>query len=84
MSKLTKQDKINIYNYWKKYGKTSTWLSNKYDVNSTNIRYLLKLIDRHGITILDRSYTTYSVEFKENAVKRVLIDNEIAFQVSLI
>ena len=83
MSKLTKQDKIDIYNYWKNYGKTSTWLSNKYGVNSTNIRYMLKLIDHYGINILDRSYSAYTIEFKEEAIRRVLINNEIAQHVSL-
>ncbi|GBG05438.1 hypothetical protein [Lactobacillus rodentium] len=61
MSKLTKRDKINIYNYWKNYGKSSTWLSKKYGVNSTNIRYLLKLIDHYGLNILNRSHTTYPI-----------------------
>ncbi|WP_322555881.1 IS3 family transposase [Lactobacillus sp. PV034] len=83
MSKLTKQDKIDIYNYWKKYGKTSTWLSKKYRINSGNIRYILNLIDRHGINILDRSSSAYTIEFKEEAIRRVLINNEIAQHVSL-
>ncbi|WP_414843161.1 IS3 family transposase [Limosilactobacillus agrestis] len=83
MSKLTKQDKIDIYNYWKNYGKTSTWLSNKYGVNLTNIRYMLKLIDHYGINILDSSYSAYTIEFKEEAIRRVLINNEIPQHVSL-
>ena len=83
MSKLTKQDKIDIYNYWKNYGKTSTWLSKKYGVNSGNIRYMLNLIDRYGINILDRSYSAYTIEFKQEAIRRVLINNEIPQHVSL-
>lgn len=53
-------------------GKTSTWLSNKYGVNSTNIRYMLKLIDHYGINILDRSYSAYTIEFKEEAIKKYI------------
>ena len=55
MSKLTKQDKINIYNYWKNYDKSSIRLSKKYGVNSSNISYMLNLIDRYRINNLDRS-----------------------------
>lgn len=83
MSKLTKQDKIDIYNYWKKYGKSSVWLGKQYGVDSRAIRYLLKLIERYGINILDRPKTTYTVEFKEKAIRRVLFNDEVAFQVSL-
>ena len=83
MSKLTKQDKIDIYNYWNNYGKSSIWLSKKYGVDASNIRYMLNLIDRYGINILDRSYTTYTIEFKEKAIKRVLINEELADRVSL-
>ena len=83
MSKLTKQDKIDIYNYWNNYGKSSIWLSKKYGVDASNLRYMLNLIDRYGITILDRSYTTYTIEFKEKAIKRVLINEELADRVSL-
>ena len=66
-------------------GITSTWLSNKYDVNSANIRYMLKLVDHYGINILDRSYSAYTIEFKEEEMKnhtpiqyRNMVLNQIA------
>ena len=48
-----------------------------------NLRYLLALVERHGIEILDSSHTNYSVEFEEKAIARVLFNYEIANQVSL-
>ena len=51
MSKLSKQDKIEIYHLWHDYQIGSTELSQRYRVGRTNIGYLLALIDRHGLAI---------------------------------
>lgn len=83
MSKLSKQDKINIYNNWKYYGKSDNSLSKEYGVSEPNINYMVHFIDRYGIQILDKPYTVYSVKFKEQAIKRVLIDGEAVSKVSL-
>ena len=68
MSKLSKQDKIEIYQLWHDYGVDSTELSQRYRVCKSNIDYLLALIDRHGLTILDQPFTTYTSDFKEQAL----------------
>ncbi|MCH3989675.1 MAG: IS3 family transposase [Lactobacillus sp.] len=83
MSKLSKQDKIDIYNNWKHLGHPAKQLARKYGVQPSSITYLLTLIDRYGTEVLDHSYTTYSVEFKQQAINRVLFNHEIAKQVSL-
>ena len=56
MSKLTYEDKINLYND-KKKGMSIGSLSNKYKVRKYNIRhesveYLLRLIVKHGLDFL--------------------------------
>lgn len=83
MTKLSKQDKINIYNSWKNYGKSVEQLGKEYHVTPSNLRYLLRLMERNGVSILDKSRTNYSIGFKEKAIKRVLINHELAYQVSL-
>ncbi|MBP2059004.1 transposase InsO family protein/transposase-like protein [Lactobacillus colini] len=83
MTKLSKQDKIDIYNKWKYYGKSSYQLGEEYGVVTSNLRYLFQLIDKHGLEILDRSPHSYSVEFKEKAIKRILTGNEAINQISL-
>ena len=83
MSKLSKQDKIDIYNDWKYYHKSLCKLAKQYGVGAGNLPYLLRLIDRYGIQILDRPYANYSVEFKEKAIKRALFSQEAKDQISL-
>lgn len=51
MSKLTYEDKINIY-IDKKGGMSIGSLSSKYKVSKNIINYLTALIDKHGIDIL--------------------------------
>ncbi len=83
MSKLSKQDKIDIYNNWKNYNISANQAAKEYGANRANLFYLITLIERHGIEILDTGYTNYSVEFKEKAIRRVLFNHEAADQVSL-
>lgn len=83
MSKLSKQDKIDIYNNWKHYHKSLSQLGREYGVRPNNLYYLIRLIDLHGLEILNKSYSSYSVEFKKTAIKRILINDEPANQVSL-
>ena len=83
MAKLSKEDKLHIFEEWKLKGKGTTYLSKKYDVNIAGISYLIALINKHDISILDKGYTSYTKEFKEEAIKRVLLNGEAAYAVSL-
>ena len=83
MAKLSKQDKIEIYHLWHDYQIGSTELSQRYRVGKSNISYLLALVDRHGLAILDQPFTTYTSNFKEQALKRVIVDHESLYHVSL-
>ena len=51
MSKLSYEDKINIYNN-KKEGMSIKVLSKKYDVRDNVIKYLVRVIDKHGYEVL--------------------------------
>ena len=54
MSKLTYEDKINIYKE-RKNGIGAITLSKKYNIRREKIYYLENLIDRHGIDILRKA-----------------------------
>ena len=83
MSKLSYEDKINIYNDRKK-GLSVSSLIAKYNVRKTVIVYLIRLIDKHGFDILrtskNRSFPAYE---KERIINRVLINNESTCSVSI-
>ena len=83
MAKLSKQDKIEIYHLWHDYQISSTELSQRYRVGKSNISYLLALVNRHGLAILDQPFTTYTSNFKEQTLKRIIVDHETINQVSI-
>ena len=76
MSKLSYEEKIEIYNK-RKEGETLETLQSKYGMTKHYIQYLVWLIDKHGFDILRTTKNKeYSKQFKEDAINRVLIDNE--------
>ena len=83
MSKLSYEDKINIYNE-RKNGKTRIYLSKKYSIGKDKIDYLTRLIDKHGFDILrttkNRIFTIYE---KEQIINRVLLGGETVLSVSI-
>ena len=56
MSKLSKQDKIEIFNPRQNYQVGATEFSRRYQANPSTINYLLAPINCHGIAILDRPF----------------------------
>ena len=83
MSKLTYEDKINIY-IDKKGGMSIGSLSSKYKVSKNIINYLTALIDKHGIDILRTDKNRIHTEFeKQEAIDRVLINGEAKWAVAL-
>ena len=81
MSKLTYEDKINLYNDRKK-GMTMQTLISKYGITKHYIQYLIRLIDKHGFNIL-KSNKYYSPYQKEQIINRVLIGNESVMSVAI-
>ena len=76
MAKLTNEQKIEIYERRLK-GETLPSLALKFNVNIHNIKYLIRLLNKHGYSILRNDKNKYySKEFKEIAINRVLIKKE--------
>ncbi len=76
MSKLTYEDKINMYSD-KKNGMSIIQISNKYKVRETTVKYIYKLIEVHGYDILRATKNKYySSNQKEKIINRVLLNNE--------
>ena len=83
MSKLTYEDKINIY-INKKNGMSTIQLSNKYKVGKATIKYIYRLIEVHGYNVLRTTKNKYySPSQKEKIISRVLLNNESITSVSI-
>lgn len=83
MSKLSYKDKINIYQE-RKNGNTISNISKKYNIREDVIKYLVRLISKHGYDVLrtskNRKFTSYE---KEKIINRVLLNNESARSVAI-
>ena len=76
MSKLSYEDKINLYNE-RKSGMSIASLASKYNIRSEGIEYLIRLINKHGFDILRATKNKcYSMQEKERIINRVLINCE--------
>ena len=76
MAKLTREQKIELYKK-RKQGETVSSLSKEYQINSSKINYLIRLIDRHGFDILRSNKNNYySPELKLEIINKVLIDGQ--------
>lgn len=76
MAKLTNKQKIEIYEQ-RSRGESSQKLALEFNINVSKIKYLFKLIDKHGYNILRNGKNRYySKEFKELTINRILINKE--------
>ena len=82
MSKLSYEDKIDLYND-RKMGYSMTMLSKKYNIAIPGVQYLCRLIDKHGIDILTSKNKEHPKYEKEEAIDRVLINGEAVWAVAL-
>ena len=83
MSKLTYEDKIDIYNKRKK-GFTKISLAKEYNVSISIIDYLFRLIDKHGYDILRTNKSKYYSPYKKKQIiNRVLIGGESTTSVAI-
>ena len=70
--KLTYDDKVQIYEL-RKQGYSIEKLSNKFGINNSNIRYMIKLIDRYGIEFVKKGKNRYySPDLKQEMINKVL------------
>lgn len=57
-------------------GYSSEYLSKEYGLDADKIRYMCRLIDKHGLDAIRHKFTCYSPEFKLAAINRVLANGE--------
>ena len=72
--KLTYDDKVQIYEL-RKQGYSLEKLSNKFGINNSNLRYMVKLIDHYGIEFVKKGKNRYySPELKQEMINKVLLE----------
>lgn len=80
MAKLTKEQRIEMYGRYKS-GESIRKLSLAYKINRSNVDYLMKLLNYHGIEILDNhSKTYYDPKWKKQIIEAVVIDGNSVYQ----
>ena len=81
--KLTYEDKVRIYGL-RKQGISFKRLSDKYGINLSNLKYLIRLIDRYGIESVKKEINHYySPELKHKIINKALIEDRSQVRVSL-
>ncbi|WP_142761059.1 IS3 family transposase [Streptococcus mitis] len=81
--KLTYDDKVQIYEL-RKQGYSLEKLSNKFGINNSNIRYMIKLIDRYGMEFVTKGKNRYySPDLKQEMIHKVLHEDWTKDRVSL-
>ncbi|WP_454382485.1 IS3 family transposase [Streptococcus sp. Marseille-Q7156] len=81
--KLTYDDKVQIYEL-RKQGYSLEKLSNKFGINNSNIRYMIKLIDRYGMEFVKKGKNRYySPDLKQEMIHKVLHEGWTKDRVSL-
>ncbi|WP_141562067.1 IS3 family transposase [Streptococcus mitis] len=81
--KLTYDDKVQIYEL-RKQGYSLEKLSNTFGINNSNIRYMIKLIDRYGIEFVKKGKNRYySPDLKQEMIDKVIHEGWTKDRVSL-
>ena len=81
--KLSYEDKVQIYEL-RKQGYSLEQLSNKFGINNSNLRYMIKLIDRYGIEFVKKGKNRYySPDLKQEMINKVLHEGWTKDRVSL-
>ena len=81
--KLSYDDKQQIYEL-RKDGLSYSRLSQLYHIQISNLKYMVKLMDRYGIEVVKKGNNTYySTELKQEMIDKVLISGYSQNQVSL-
>ena len=80
--RFSKQDKINIYLLYQK-GYPYSEIQRYYPIDESNFYYLIQILNRYGVSWLDRPRHKWTKEEKMEAIDRVLINHEIGRSVAL-
>ena len=81
--KLTYEDKVQIYEL-RKQGQSFNQLSKRFGVDVSGLKYMVKLIERHGIEIVKKGKNRYySPELKQEMIDKVLLESRSRISVTL-
>ncbi|MBQ1358480.1 MAG: transposase [Oscillospiraceae bacterium] len=76
MAKITNKERLEMWEKWRE-GEGTVRLSQEYGIDESKIRYLVRLIERHGPDILRQGKNRkYSKELKEEMICKVLQENQ--------
>ena len=81
MKKFNLDTRIEIYNEYKK-GRALQELSRTYEMSFTNLRYMVKFIDRYGIEYYIKP-GHYSYDLKQYLIQRVINNEDSVFNIAL-
>ncbi len=80
---LTHENKVEIYTR-RKSGETINSLVRRFKIQKSTIKYLIRLIDHHGLEIArPTARKTYPDAFKQQAIDRVLLDGDSVKSVAI-
>ncbi|MFV8191380.1 IS3 family transposase, partial [Streptococcus pluranimalium] len=75
--------KLEIYEL-RKSGVSWPQISQRYGVCTSNLKYMVKLMDRYGVEIVDKGKNRYySSELKQEMIDKVVLDGQYQLSVSL-
>lgn len=81
--KLSYEDKLEIYTL-RKQGGSIRELSKQFQINESNIKYMICLMDRYGPEIVKKGKNTYyPPELKQEMIDKVLLEGQSQLSVSL-
>ena len=81
MRKFSLDLKVEIYNEYKK-GRALQELSKEYEMNFSNLRYMVKFIDKYGIEEYIKP-NHYSDDLKLYLIQRVINNEDTTFNIAL-
>ncbi|KXU16163.1 Mobile element protein [Streptococcus oralis] len=74
--KLSYEDKVQIYEV-RKQGSSLSQLSSKYCVEFSNLKYMIRMINRYGLEVVKKGKNSYySPELKQEMIDKVLIEGQ--------
>ena len=81
--KLSYEDKLEIYQL-RQAGFSWPYISRKYGVCLSNLKYMVRLMERHGIEVVKKGKNKYyPSKLKQEIINKVLIDGQSQLTVSL-
>ena len=81
--KLSYEDKLEIYQL-RQDGFSWSYISRKYGVCLSNLKYMVRLMDKHGIEVVKKGKNKYyPPKLKQKIINKVLIEGQSRLTVSL-